>query len=531
MTILNKSQIKNNSIITSDICIIGSGMSGQIVSSTLKDQSLIIVESGGLDFDKNIQSLNIFEQVGLKFRENFLNRSRQLGGSANLWANQLMCLAKDDLINREWVSKNFSWPFDYKEIKSNYEDVINLIYKKNIQNFDIFNSNKKNKSNILDEKLNNFRELDFYNHIWPSEVNKFNLKNDFTKKILLSEKIKFIHNFTATEIIMDNEKQIVRKIKIQSKEKYCYIKSKIFILASGAIENARILLNNQKNNLLNNQNIGRYFMDHPRVNLGKIKTNDRLSISSLFGLKYQKCDYRKSIKFSKKFQTEKKILDAYAFLDPLYSKIDIDNFELFLKDIKKIIKFSGLPKFEYKNFKFKQLIEQIYLKLSPQISSSLLNNFLRKYFEKDNFYFSFKNLTINYQGEQMPNYKSRIYLSDKTDEFNQNKAVIDWQLGSLDYQTQDEFIKILIKLSNSKIGVNFIENKDRIITDASHHSGTTRISNNRNDGVVDGNCKFHDIKNLYISGSSVFRVANSINPGFTNMAMSMRLGKYIKSII
>ena len=60
--------------------------------------------------------------------------------------------------------------------------------------------------------------------------------------------------------------------------------------------------------------------------------------------------------------------------------------------------------------------------------------------------------------------------------------------------------------------------------------GTTRMSLNTSDGVVDKNCKLHNLKNLYIGGSSVFRTSGSANPGLTNMALSIRLGEYINKI-
>ena len=60
--------------------------------------------------------------------------------------------------------------------------------------------------------------------------------------------------------------------------------------------------------------------------------------------------------------------------------------------------------------------------------------------------------------------------------------------------------------------------------------GTTRMSLNDNDGVVDKNCKFHKIKNLFISGNSVLRTSGSSNPGLTNMALSLRLGEYINNL-
>ena len=49
----------------------------------------------------------------------------------------------------------------------------------------------------------------------------------------------------------------------------------------------------------------------------------------------------------------------------------------------------------------------------------------------------------------------------------------------------------------------------------------------KNDGVVDKNCKFFDIKNLYLAGSSVFRSIGYANPGLTNAAFSIRLAKHI----
>ena len=84
-------------------------------------------------------------------------------------------------------------------------------------------------------------------------------------------------------------------------------------------------------------------------------------------------------------------------------------------------------------------------------------------------------------------------------------------------------------MKTSKI-LKFIKNDKIDFEDASHHSGTTRISKDRSDGVVDKNCKFHDIKNLYIIGNSIFRTSGSANPGLTNMAISARLGEYLQTI-
>ena len=61
MTIINKSNLQNNNIYACDICIIGNGMSAQILATIFnKDKEIVIIESSKFEYDKNIQSLNTF---------------------------------------------------------------------------------------------------------------------------------------------------------------------------------------------------------------------------------------------------------------------------------------------------------------------------------------------------------------------------------------------------------------------------------------------------------------------------------------
>ena len=122
MPIINISKLENNTKFIADICIIGAGMSGQIVASKIKNKKVKLNDSGGVDFNSSIQKLNDIDNIGLKLRANKLNRVRQLGGSANLWANQLMILNANEIGKREWLDKNLEWPLEYDELK-NYEEM------------------------------------------------------------------------------------------------------------------------------------------------------------------------------------------------------------------------------------------------------------------------------------------------------------------------------------------------------------------------------------------------------------------------
>ncbi len=530
MTVLNNLQIKNN-ILNYDVCIIGSGMSGQLVSSELINKKVILVESGSLKLEKDIQELNNYKSIGLEFRKDNINRIRQLGGSANLWANQLMLLNDNDFENRSWIDDNCYIPINYGDLKTYYERAITKVYKNqfselgNLVNFKRLDYSKFEKEFLKDDifKLNN--------HFWPSKIEKFNYNSKFTKKIINSKNIDFLHNFTATEFEIDENLEKVISIKFIFKKEEINIKANFFVLACGAIENARLLLNNKsKSKLLENQNIGKYFMEHPRVNLGELKTNEKLYLNYLFGMKHYNYSIRQSLGFSKNYLKNNELLNSYVFLDPKFNKNEELLFNEFLHAIKVIFKNKRIPKYELRNFKLKSFIEQIYLNLPAQISNNVLNSLLRKYFQIKKYKFSFNKINIHYQGEQVPNFNSSINLINEKDVYNQKKIEINWNLNDKDYDTINHFTKIFHQKFKNHQYLSFKENNEKLVTDASHHMGTTRMSLNNNDGVVDKNCKFHNIKNLFISGNSVLRTSGSSNPGLTNMALSIRLGEYINNL-
>ena len=60
------------------------------------------------------------------------------------------------------------------------------------------------------------------------------------------------------------------------------------------------------------------------------------------------------------------------------------------------------------------------------------------------------------------------------------------------------------------------------------------MGENKNDSVVDKNLKVHGVKNLFITGSSVFRTSGHCHPTFTIVQLSLRLAdsivNYSKSI-
>ncbi|MEM1152270.1 MAG: GMC family oxidoreductase, partial [Pseudomonadota bacterium] len=61
-----------------------------------------------------------------------------------------------------------------------------------------------------------------------------------------------------------------------------------------------------------------------------------------------------------------------------------------------------------------------------------------------------------------------------------------------------------------------------------HHMGTTRMSEDPAEGVVDPNCRLHDIDNLFVAGSSVFPTSGYVNPTLTIVALAIRLADHLQ---
>jgi choline dehydrogenase-like flavoprotein len=61
----------------------------------------------------------------------------------------------------------------------------------------------------------------------------------------------------------------------------------------------------------------------------------------------------------------------------------------------------------------------------------------------------------------------------------------------------------------------------------SHQNGTLRFGVDPSTSVLDGNCRAHDLDNLYVVDGSFFPSSSAVNPSLTIMANALRVGEHI----
>ena len=140
--------------------------------------------------------------------------------------------------------------------------------------------------------------------------------------------------------------------------------------------------------------------------------------------------------------------------------------------------------------------------------------------------------------EQAPNPDCRVTLDAERDGLGVPRADLHWELSSLEKRSIRKIYELLGQ-EVGRAGVGRIKLMD-YLTDQKdqswpsftgggwHHMGTTRMSDDPKQGVVDADCKVHGISNLFIAGSSCFTTAGAANPTLTLVALTLRLSDHIK---
>jgi len=142
-------------------------------------------------------------------------------------------------------------------------------------------------------------------------------------------------------------------------------------------------------------------------------------------------------------------------------------------------------------------------------------------------------LTVVNYCEQPPHRASRVYLSERRDRLGMNRLVLDWKIGGDETRTLRRLHHLMDRnLRRNDVG-SLDSDWDRAplgFSDAAHHAGTTRMSDNPRRGVVDGDCRVHGVQNLHIAGSSVFPTVGYANPTWTIVALALRLSERLRKL-
>jgi choline dehydrogenase-like flavoprotein len=501
-----------------DVCIIGGGPAGISIARELANSEtrVVLLESGGLWLDEDIEALHTLVVTGQNY-ETQGSRLRYFGGSSNHWSGHCLPMPAESFQKREWIPES-GWPFGIDELHPYYARAHEVIgigpydYRSDACAERVGESLLPLDPNIVRTQI--------------TRIHRLNFGMRYAEDLDAAENISVFLYATVTSINLDENKRFVSDVAVRTLDGNSFaVRAKYFILATGGIENARLLLlsNRDMSGGLGNQNdlVGRYFMEHPFYFSGFILPVDQ-NVNSVGLYKnemYYDEDYdiRGYLVLSEASNRELRIPDFRA-------QLDIRHTRRFSPGVRSLASLS----------QFLESFDATYLTVDDVVNvmSDLSSPVRYLTGDKDApLVYGFEN-----HCEQVPNPDSRVTLSDTKDALGQNRAKLHWQLSQLDIEGIGKAQR-LIAQEVGRAGIGrmkvFVPSEDAdipaVVHWVRHHIGTTRMNDDPKRGVVDSNCRIHGLENIYIAGSSVFPTESHPSPTLTLTALAIRLADHLKA--
>lgn len=513
--------------ITADICIIGAGPAGITLALELASsgKNIIVLEGGGAEPETTSQSLYAGESTGQKYFPLNATRLRALGGSTGHWSGWCGPLNEMDFQRRDWIPHS-GWPITLDDVNPYYEAA---------QRYCSLSSKGFRAQDWADEydEFPAFNENNLLARFWQFSSPPLNFGKAYFNDLEKLENVTVYTHANATNLNLNEQGDTLSTASISSfSGKAGVVTARIFILACGGIENPRLLLasNNVNPSGVGNDMdlVGRFFMDHVEVESAKISQFDADQMVKLKRLTTQ---------------NSHEIGIAFCASETKQKSMRIGNGAAFI----------AAPSLSTSNgwTSFISMRDQL---LARNFSSDIIKNIGRIIVDFDT---AAAVLALRLKGkttatrivskgsidlisicEQVPNRDSRVMLSEQKDPFGNPQASLHWQLDALDKNTIKHTMQLIaVEMSRLDLGrVKILDwlgdpasnNWPKGVRGGHHHMGTTRMSESPDTGVVDKDCKVHQIDNLYIAGSSIFSTGGYVNPTLSIVAFSVRLAEHLK---
>jgi choline dehydrogenase-like flavoprotein len=515
--------VPGNETIETDVCIVGAGAAGITLAREFINQPfrVCLLESGGLDYDRETQSLYRGENIGLPYFPLEASRLRYFGGTTNHWQGLCRPLDAIDFEARDWVPHS-GWPFDKSHLDPFYTRA-QSICRVGPYLYD-----------VKDWEADHTPRIPFASDRVITTILQVSPPVRFGKtyqdEIVGAGNIRTYLHANVIDIEATDTTQHVSRLQVACLPgtKF-WVRAKVYILAAGGIENARLLLlsNKVQDAGLGNQYdvVGRFFMEHPHLESGLFLPSDaHISVALYSGHRQNNTRITALLSLAPEALRHEKLLNFSAFLYPK-SWSEVSKGVSSLRVIVRALRGHSLPD------GFLQHLRNVIADIDDVTAAAYRQ--LRTKGIGPTELISLYNMT-----EQAPNPNSRVTLSTERDALGKNRVQLNWQLSAIDIDSIRRAHEIIAQeLGRNGLG-RFKITLDEdggpwpsLLIGGSHHMGTTRMHVDPHKGVVNEHCQVHGISNLFIAGSSVFPTCGYANPTLTIVALAVRLADHVKGLM
>ncbi len=481
----------------------------------------MLLESGGVDFEADIQTLADGPSTGHEYYPLADSRLRFFGGTTAIWGGRCAEFNPIDLERRDWVPHS-GWPISFADLRPYYNDARMLLGLPMRQSpEELWPHLGRTAPNFASDSL----ATDFWQFTPQTEC--FTLRT--CKDLVDSKTVQILLHATVTAIDAENGSNQVRGLSVSDiSGRSADITAKQYILAAGGIDNARLMLASNIGN--GHDQVGRYFMEHPHARGGRMaKGRFWQLLKMLHGRMRDHKGYVHAplVRPSRVMQEREGILNS-AFTLAARQKPEANM-------VAPVKAYNGLKHALAPTKKNRSLW------LNVKKATTRFNEMAGPLRPRALAAMGW-DLAAIIRAEQAPNPDSRVKLAKERDALGMPLTELDWRFCELDkHSVKVVMQEFATQLEHMGIGrfdpapwlddAATLWTTDPLISAHAkggyHHMGTTRMSASPRTGVVDADCRVHGMNNLYVAGSSVFATSGWANPTLGIMALSLKLADHL----
>ena len=481
-----------------DVCIIGGGAAGMTIARELRGHpaKVVLLESGALESEPRSQALYDGTQQGEltppQSSYTSVTRLRFLGGTTNHWDGWCKPLDAIDFEKRSWVAHS-GWPLTRADLDPYYVRAAEVL---DIEPFETVVHGRPRAPLLFPVGARVETRLF---HVSPPT--RF---INYREQVSSAPNVDLVLHANVVDLVLAPSGRGLESVTIACLGgKRMTLRARHFVLATGGIENARLLLASNRVNPRGVGNdrdlVGRYFTDHPAVEeLGQAVLPDHGALMALyFGAKDRVFKHQ--------------IVGVLQLAEEVQRKLALLN-ALFV--LRKVPQWHRAPLSDDVAY----LASAIDLPRRPEPLPEGAGTGIVKF---------------GVAAEPVPNPASRVTLSAERDELGMPRIALDWQIDKTTVASACASLKeIGRELGLRAVGrLHYRYPEDGHWhggTWSHHHMGTTRMSADPGGGVVDADAQVHGVANLFVAGSSIFPTVGCANPTYTIVALAVRLADHLK---
>ncbi len=484
------------SIIETDLAIIGGGPAGISLALALAGSpiKMVLLESGAMNFDGRTQALYAGAESGFPYLKLEGSRLRYLGGSTNHWGGWCRPLNGIDFEARDWLPHS-GWPFGRAEIEPYFKRAQSLVEAGPLV-YDRGSDWTKEIGAPLDlgdggVYTSWFQFSKTRTSFLPTHFGR-RYADDLRRIAHLSP---YVHaNVTGLRLAPDATSLDHLDVATLTGNTFT-VKPRITVLATGAMENARLLLasNDVAPRGVGNADdlVGRFFADHPipRDSATLVVFDGRLASFYPNNTTIRGAILRATFSPSEDYQRRHSVLGSLTTVE---NEVTLD--ELGRAAVATAAGALGVDGSSAKAFSMGCGIE-----LAPDPD---------------------RRLTLGSERDAlgMPRLRLAMHVADSN--FAHYRETMK-ELGRQLLAARLGMVRL-----NQKTHADWLSVMDW----GNHHMGTTRMSADPRKGVVDANSQVHGVGNLFVAGSSVFPTYGASNPTLNLVALTLRLAAHLRKV-